>query len=142
MSEKPDVDLKILTAKQRQAYLLRQQGLSFRAIGENMGIIDSTARMHFNMAERRLREKAHDDAQNAWSETPILISTTQGQVQALLDCLDWLDGAVRRKVYRSSKNSQDRLPYSVRVLKGFVEQLQMDLYGEVHWDFLSDLKED
>lgn len=66
MSEKPNVDLKILTAKQRQAYLLRQQGLSFRAIGENMGIVGSTARMHFNVAERRLREKARAETQDPW----------------------------------------------------------------------------
>ncbi len=135
MSEEPKVDLKILTAKQRQVYLLRQEGLSFKAIGEAMGIGAGTATRHMHEAERRFREKAYYDAQEAWNQEPIIISTTQGQARALLDCLDWLGLQMQTKA--SLGRWQDwpgKMPYSARILKQFVEQLQIDLCGEVGWN--------
>lgn len=132
MSEEPKVDLKILTDKQRQAYRLRQEGLSFKAIGEAMGIQGSTASKHVREAERRFREKAEYDAWATWNREPILISTTQGQVQALLDCLYWLASKMGIQAAQGDwKDWRGKLPYEMRFLKEFVEQIQLDLYGRV-----------
>ena len=49
-------ELSCLTEQQREAYLLREEGLTYQAIGDKMGISTNAARTHVLHAERRFRE--------------------------------------------------------------------------------------
>ena len=62
MSERTDQNLSILTKRQRQVYLLRQQKLTFAQIGEQLGISAASAGTTYHAAHRRLRDAAilHD----------------------------------------------------------------------------------
>ena len=51
-------NLSILTPRQRQVYLLRQQNLTFPQIGAQLGMSAATAGSTYRAARRRLRDAA------------------------------------------------------------------------------------
>ena len=49
-------EVSCLTERQREVYELREQGLTYKAIADQLGINVSGARQHYINAERRFRD--------------------------------------------------------------------------------------
>ncbi|MDO4269424.1 MAG: sigma factor-like helix-turn-helix DNA-binding protein [Eubacteriales bacterium] len=54
-------DLSTLTERQKTAYLLREQGLTLKQIGEKMGVSKNAAWEHVHAAGKRLRALAPEE---------------------------------------------------------------------------------
>lgn len=79
-----EYDLSILTEKQRQAWELRQKGLSYRKIGEEMGISTNAATTHVHNAERRFRQWEKYNAIEQQNNEIVPVELTRGEVKLLV----------------------------------------------------------
>lgn len=124
-------DLSVLTERQRMAYTLRQQGLTYAKVGEAMGVSSSGAERNIKAAERRLREYA---AYHAWQERndePVELPLTRGELRLVLRGLQMVENEIAQSVntwnYRT--DWKGRLPYEARILAGVLRRAHTAFYG-------------
>lgn len=126
-------DLSCLTEKQRTAYELREQGLTFKAIGEEMGITQTAARNHVHNAERRFREYTAYHRIEQRNLEPLPIDLTRGEVKIILSALQLLErDMMKNAVYNVKSDWRGRLPYEALVASGLYRKVNVALYGEDH----------
>lgn len=126
-------DLSCLTEKQRTAYELREQGLTFKAIGEEMGITQTAARNHVHNADRRFREYTAYHRIEQRNLEPLPIDLTRGEVKIILSALQLLErDMMKNAVYNVKSDWRGRLPYEALVASGLYRKVNVALYGEDH----------
>lgn len=84
-------DYSCLTDKQRTAYALREEGLTFQAIADKMGITASAARNHVRNAERRFREHTAYHRIEQRNLEPLPFDLTRGEGKIILSALQLLE---------------------------------------------------
>ena len=128
-AEQPDVS--VLTERQRMAYTLRQQGLTYAKVGEAMGISSSGAERNIKAAERLLRECAAYHAWQKKNDEPAELPLTRGELRLVLRGLQMVEKEIARPV--NARNCRigwkDRLPYETRILAGVLRRAHTALYG-------------
>lgn len=126
-------ELSCLTEKQREAYLLREEGLTYQAIGDKMGISMNAARNHVLHAERRFREYTLYHKIEERNLEPAQINLTRGELKVILEALV----SHEREIMRTTKFNvqtdwRGRLPYEARVVVDIYRKASIAIYGEDH----------
>lgn len=122
----------ILTERQRQAWTMRQQGLTYRKIAEAMDITSSAASQLVHNAERRFREYEKDQRIEARNQEIIQIELTRGEVELLLHLLEACSSKGSYLVREESASDwRKRLGYESFLIPGLCEKLQTKLYGKL-----------
>lgn len=122
--------LSILTEKQRQAYLLRKEGLTYTAIAKRMGNTATAARQSCHGAERRLEEyEQYQSAQERNNEI-VNFPITRGELRVIHEGLQWLEKDLRKNVrFAAQTDWHDRLPYTALILCDLLARVEKELYG-------------
>lgn len=127
-----EYDLSILTDKQRQAWELRQKGLSYRKIGEEMGISTNAATAHVHNAERRFREWERYNAIEEKNNEVVPVELTRGEIKLLVQALHSHEHRMLQDAnYNIRTDWKGRLPYESRIISGLSEKLQLAVYQQV-----------
>ena len=123
-------NLSVLTVKQRQAYELRQSGLTFREIGERMGITADAARQNFKGAERRLMDYAKYQRVQEQNYKPVDFPLTRGELKIIIEGLrKEASSMISRRQLGSQADWRNNLPYSARVLRDLLARAEIEIYG-------------
>lgn len=126
-------DPSCLTEKQRIAYALREEGLTFQAIADKMGISVSAARNHVRHAERRFREYTVYHRIEQRNLEPLPIDLTRGEVKIILSALQLLErDMMKNAVFNVKSDWRGRLPYEAVIASGLYRKVNVALYGEDH----------
>lgn len=123
-------DMSILTDRQRTAYLLRLQKMTYKKIGERMGITPNAVSELIHHAERRFRE--YDRYNDARQRNNVIVDfpMTRGELLFTLSALRLLEAELEKGIqYRPSSDWAGRLPYEHSVVRSLEERLQLTLYG-------------
>lgn len=121
-------NLSILTPLQRQAYVQRTQGNTYKEIGERMGLSANAVSRLVHQALRRFREY---EAYCRWKEqtaSSVDFPVTGGEMELLVDGLRELQKTMLRTV--SQRNRADwlgRLPYSYQLLGELLTRAEQTL---------------
>ena len=127
MSERTDQTLSILTKRQRQVYLLRQQKLTFAQIGEQLGISAASAGTTYHAAHRRLRDAAIlHDAPSEHDTRPVDFPLTRGELEAIAGALFLLQREMCRKAGLSAP-PHDPLPPRIDRVSALLYRAQRTL---------------
>lgn len=126
-------ELSCLTEKQREAYLLREDGLTYQAIGDKMGISMNAARNHVLHAERRFREYTLYHKIEERNLEPAQIELTRGEVKVILEALV----SHEREIMRTTKFNvqtdwRGHLPYEAKIVVDIYRKACISIYGEDH----------
>ena len=121
----------MLSDRQRLAYTLREQGLTYQKIGEQMGISAGSASQAVHLAQHRLREYetfCRWKEQNAQSiEFPL----TRGELTLFLDGARNLRLHMLRHAARWARTDWvGRLPYEFDLLEELIGRAQGALHKE------------
>lgn len=126
-------DLSILTERQKTAFLLRQQGLTYEKIGRQMGISPAAAGRNVKLAERRFREYQRYHDGRLRNTVPVEFPLTRGELRRILEGLEILDADLANKAgaWNIRVDWMGRLPYEAQLVGDLMERAQMALYGRV-----------
>lgn len=94
----------ISNEKQREIYLLRQRGMKFKEIAEQLGISASTASLYYKRAENIVMLTEWYQKKIAEFDEPSDITLTKGDVGVMLDALLLLERAQLRRKEREAVN--------------------------------------
>lgn len=124
-------DLSCLTERQRTAYLLRKQGMTYQAIGQKMGGIGvGGVRSHVVLAERRLREYAARQELKEQNRQPASIELTRGELKIILIALDAYERDImRRTKFKDLSELRDKLPDAAKTIVDIHRKAKESLYG-------------
>lgn len=126
--------LKYATEREKEAYKYRQEGMTFKRIGEKMKITNSTARALVRAAERRISEydrhyELRKEEEKKY-EQPMDISLTYGDGKLLAEALDKRIQAFEKeyKVINNLTNpnreaNKSKLPYEYFLIKDLYNML-------------------
>lgn len=124
-------ELSCLTEKQREAYLLREEGLTYQAIGDKMGISVNAARNHVHHAERRFREYTLYHKIEERNLEPAQIELTRGEVKVILEALVSLEREIMRTTkFNVQTDWRGRLPYEAKVVVDIYRKASIAIFGE------------
>lgn len=126
--------LKYATEREKEAYKYRQEGMTFKRIGEKMKITNSTARALVRAAERRISEydrhyELRKEEEKKYAQ-PMDISLTYGDGKLLAEALDKRIQAFEKeyKVINNLTNpnreaNKSKLPYEYFLIKDLYNML-------------------
>ena len=121
-------ELSCLTEKQREAYLLREKGLTYQAIGDTMGISCNAARNHVMHAERRFREYTLYHKIEERNLEKADIELTRGEVKVILEALNRLEREIMSDVkFNVNTDWRGRLPYEARIVVDIYRKANISL---------------
>lgn len=128
-------DFSFLTERQRMAYLLRQQGWTYKKIAIEMGITSNVARQNVLAAERRIREFEEYHAIQQRRDLPIEFSLTRRELEEIIYALSLLEQKLLSKSGGSNvrRDWKGYLPYRAQVVDALYLRAQKTLYGRI-WD--------
>ena len=127
MLDRMDQNLSILTERQRQVYLLRQQKLTFAQIGEQLGISAASAGTAYHAAHRRLRDAAILlDAPPLTDTRPVDFPLTRSELEAIAGALSLLHREMCRKAGLSAP-PHDPLPPRIDRVSALLYRAQRTL---------------
>lgn len=125
-------NLSILTEKQKTAYLLRQEGMTYKAIAEKMGVTSDTASQHVKTAERRFREYERLQAQERWGKEEVSITITRIELEAVMWSLKWIeDKMIRHGGTHKNPAWREQLPFAVEPVNELFYKTQQAMYGRI-----------
>lgn len=117
-------DLSCLTQRQREAYDLRQKGLTFKKIAEKMGITESGAHSLIISANRRLkkRDAYHQDLLK--NNQPVAFPLTRGELKIIVEGLQGLafELSKKHKCRNVKTHMEDNLPYEAQIVESLIER--------------------
>lgn len=117
-------DLSILTEKQRQAYVLRQNGETFQQIAKIMNITTNAARQHCIGADRRFKEYERYNAEKEKNSMPLNLNITFGDLEFILRALEHFQRYIEGRVGRNVKTDwMGKLPYEYMLLEKLTERI-------------------
>ena len=126
-------ELSCLTEKQREAYLLREEGLTYQAIGDKMGISTNAARTHVLHAECRFREYTLYHKIEEKNQELADIDLTRGELKVIMEALVCLERDIMKTVkFNVQTDWRGRLPYEAKVVVDTYRKASIAVYGEDH----------
>ena len=123
--------LTFLTERQRTAYLLRAEDMTYRRIGQEMGITASTAREHVRNAERRIREYTRYQNYLERDRQRVDVLLTRGDLREILQGLQLLKcelGQEARKNHKADWKWKEELTDRYQMVSDLMEKIDMVLY--------------
>lgn len=127
MLDRMDQNLSILTERQRQVYLLRQQNLTFVQIGARLGTSAASASKAYHTAYRRLRDAAILlGAPPRTDVRPVDFPLTRGELEAIAGALSLLNREMCRKAGLSAAPT-DPLPPRIAQVSALLHRARQAL---------------
>lgn len=131
--------LSALTKRQREAYLLRMNNMSYAKIGKVLGISTSAAGQLIHCAERRFREYDRFMDARQRNTVPVEFPVTRGELLLILSGLDLLEADMSKESFkRTSYDWTGRLSYKYELIKALNKRIQMAVYGEIIHEYAED----
>ena len=126
--------------KQREIYLLRQRGMKFKEIAEQLGISASTASLYYKRAENIVMLTEWYQKKIAEFDEPSDITLTKGDVGVMLDALLLLERARLRRKEQSPINKYQAEYLNQRILsfKKLKKQALICTMGEKKYSMIPD----
>ena len=136
MSSKKDLKpvseekMSILTERQREAYLLRIEGMTYARIGRELNISTSAATQLVHHAERRFREyDRYMDARER-NTIPVDFPITRGELLLALSGLYLLESEEELECNRiTSQDWRARLSYKHKRIEDLIERIELAVYN-------------
>lgn len=122
------LDLSILTEKQRTAYLIRKQGLTYKQIAEKMGGTANTAAQHVRNAERKLRESQRYQRIRQQNRMPMTFPLSREDLLLIEAGLDLLEDMRKGIVSCADSGWESRLPYQPQLAEALHKRVKAALY--------------
>lgn len=131
--------LQILTNKQREAYLLHKEGLSYSEIGRRLGKTANAVRQHCVAAERRIKEYEAYQRTETRNNEVVSFPLTRGELKILHEGLQKLEEDALKHTHFGSKGSdwRDKLSYSDLMVQKLRERIEEELYGSTSSSFIN-----
>ena len=118
--------LTFLTERQKTAYLLHAENMTYNCIGEEMGITASTAREHVRAAERRIREYVRYQKRLERDKQRIELILTRGNLWEIREGLQLLKCELSRqtrKTYKTDWMRKEELRFRYRMVSELAEKI-------------------
>jgi len=135
-----NADLTILTEKQRQVFLLREEGCKFKDIAEKVGISSATASKYYNQAVKTIELAEWYQKKTAEFSEATDITLTKGDVAVIQDALlifekVYYEGRTRRPANRYQAEYIETKERAFRELK---RRVMIYAMGEEKYGRLTD----
>ena len=118
-------DILQLSEKQKTALSLRQQGFSYRAIGERMGISESSASQCCKRAVRKMREYAYYTKKEAENQNPVTLTVTRGQLKIIVSALRMFAIIREFGLFRDVRTDfRSGISFDYEIITGLLHQLE------------------
>lgn len=119
-------NLSMLSEKQKEAYLLREQNLSFSKIAEKIGISPSSARGRYHAVLRRIQEYEHYNAVRERNNVPVTFPLTRGELQLIHEGLYLLTRSKPYLVYANVRldPEEERKSYKRLLIDNMIERAE------------------
>ena len=126
-------DLSILTERQREVYLLRQQGMTCKYIGEELHLSVSAVSLHLRNAQRRFRQYQAFQEEKKRDGQTVAFSISRIELALIIEGLVLLGGKMHREIGGRNIRSdwQGRMPYRALAADALLTRAQLALYGKV-----------
>ena len=136
-------DFSCLSSRQKQAYKLRQRGLTYQKIAETMQITKSGARSLVISAGRRLREQENYLEQSKKNNEPVAFPVTRGELKLIEEGLYRLAREISKKHNTSNvkTNRLDNLPYEAQLIDSLIQRAEQAAQIPVTIDISLSLKQ-
>ena len=132
-------NLNILTEKQREAWELREKGMTYKEMAAQMGISMSAARAHVIKAERRFREYERFIKMKENDNETEVLTLTHGEIKLLVDALMKYEQELLHEARHDIRTDwQGRILYDELLVITLSEKLQHMVYGEVRFKSILD----
>ena len=123
--------LSILTARQREVWLLYKQGKKKSKIAEELGISCGAVSGHIYSAERRLREYDHYYAVEERNEESVDLPLTRGEVKIIIEALSLYERELEHDtVHRAGSDWIGKLPFETKLVADLYDRAQTAIYGK------------
>ena len=124
-------DVSCLTNRQREAYKLRAQGLTYQAIGEQLGITMNAARQLCIHAERRFCEYTRYQKIAERNLESVTMDFTRGELKIIMEALTHMERAMSsHAIFKVNSMWEERLPYEARIIVDVYRKAAKVIYGE------------
>lgn len=121
--------LSVLSKKQRTAYILREQGLTYREAAKIMGISSNAVRQHIYNAGRRLREYEQFHAVKTNNELPVEFPMTRGELKIIVMGLRYIHQKLSHVApSRINTDWLGLLPYEHQLAEQVLNRAESALY--------------
>lgn len=114
-----------LTDKQRRVYILRNNGVTYKKIAEDMNISYSMARQHYINAERRIREYEKYNVIKERNKKELTLDLTLGELIIIINSLYIFQGKVKINIlHKINRDWIGKLPYEYYVLENLIKKVE------------------
>lgn len=121
----------ILSEKQKKVWSLHEQGLSNKAIAEQLGVSYNAVRETLKRIERRFREYDQYHEMDERDKVTIFLPLTRGEGKVIIEALQLLSQELESKVVHNVKSDwYGRLPYKSLVAADLLERAEIAVYGQ------------
>lgn len=121
----------ILSKRQREVWMLLEQGLNRKEIAQRLGISYSSVGAHILQAERRFLEYERYCAEEKKNFEPVFLPLTRGEVKIILAALDLYERNLESELtYRPKNDWAGRLSYEANVVANLYDKAHTLIYGE------------
>lgn len=134
-------NLSVLSERQREVWLLHEQGLKRKEIAQKLGITYNAVREHIIHAERRFREYERYCLVEERNQQSVFLPLTRGEVKIILAALQLYEKELERGImYRSGSDWIGRLPFEAKIVADLFDKAQKVIYGKTltrmpkNWD--------
>lgn len=128
-----ETDLSFLTERQRTAYILKEQGLSNKQIGESMNTSVSAVAHLLQAAKSKIEKYEIHCRLKEKSAQPIDFPLTRGELDMMISALLVFEKNIvkKRGGHYCSLDVKNYLPYDIERLSELCERAQISLYGKI-----------
>lgn len=135
--------LNALTKRQREVWLLQEQGLKKKEIAQELSITYSAVREHIRYAELRLHEYDQYYAAEKRNDEPVSLPLTRGEVKTILAALEVYENEIEcEAAHRSGGDWIGRLPFKANITADLYDKAQKALFGKTFYRMPKNWDED
>lgn len=119
-----------LSEKQKRVWSLHEQGLTNKAIAEQLGITYNAVRETLKRAERRFRDYERHRAEEERDKSTIFLPLTRGEGKLVIKALNLLSKELERNVVHNvTSDWYGRLPLESLLVADLLKRAERSVYG-------------
>lgn len=125
-------NMSVLSKRQREVWMLLEQGLKRKEIAQRLGITYGAVRAHIIHAERRFREYEQYCLEAEKNKESVFLPLTRGEVKVILAALTAYEKELERGVsYRVDSDLVGQLPFEAKIVADLFDKAQEVIYGKL-----------
>lgn len=135
VSERPSIEegkLNALSQRQREVWLLYEQGLKKKEIADKLGISYQVVNQHIHNAERRIKEYMEYCSRQERNNEPVFLPLTRGEVKVIYKALEAYEYELEDNIPRKGGNDwAGKLPYESKIVADLYDRVQIAIFGKI-----------